>query len=107
MKQLESVEQFNEVFEANEKLLLLKHSNTCPISQAGYEEFEKFVEAHTDVQAYYLVVQDSRSLSNYVAETYHVKHESPQVVLFKNKDVAWHTSHWKITYETLTKEVVG
>ena len=107
MKKLDTVEQFKEVFENNENLLLIKHSNTCPISQAGYEEFEKFADDHENIQSYYLVVQESRPLSNYVAETYHVKHESPQVILFKNKDVAWHTSHWKITYDTLIKEVIG
>ena len=105
MKKIETHEQFNAIHEENDVYMLLKHSSTCPISQAGYEEFEKFVDDHSDIPTFYLVVQEARPLSNHIAETFHVKHESPQVILFKNKDVAFHTSHWNITYDTLSKEV--
>jgi bacillithiol system protein YtxJ len=104
MKKIESLEQFNAIYEENDVFMLLKHSSTCPVSQAGYEEFENFVEDHSHIPTYYLIVQEARPLSNHIAETFHVKHESPQVILFKNKDVTWHASHWKITYDALSKE---
>lgn len=105
MKKIETLEQFNAIHEENPVYMLLKHSSTCPVSQAGYEEFEKFVEDLSEIPTFYLVVQEARPLSNHIAETFHVKHESPQVILFKNKDVTFHTSHWNITYDTLSKEV--
>ncbi|PLR83814.1 MULTISPECIES: bacillithiol system redox-active protein YtxJ [Bacillus] len=100
MNKINTVEQFDDAVN-NGAFLILKHSTTCPISQAAYEEFEKFTEDHPKVNSYYLTVQDARPLSNHIAEKYDIKHESPQALLFTNSGVAWHASHWKITYETL------
>lgn len=88
-----------------EAVILLKHSSTCPISSAGLGEFEKFVESFPNFPSLYIVVQEDRELSNEIAETYHIKHETPQVILFKNGDVAWHASHWDITKASITKAV--
>ncbi|SFB17787.1 MULTISPECIES: bacillithiol system redox-active protein YtxJ [unclassified Bacillus (in: firmicutes)] len=100
-KQITTMEEFNEQLKAGEKLLLLKHSSTCPISHAGYDEYKKFVSNHPDMNACYLIVQDSRPLSNEIAEKFQVKHESPQAILFVNGEVEWHASHWKITNKSL------
>ncbi|MCA1032376.1 bacillithiol system redox-active protein YtxJ [Bacillus timonensis] len=105
-RKISEIDEFKEVVEAKGKFLLIKHSLTCPISHAAFEEFEKFVEDNQAVDTYYLYVQEARPLSNYIAETYHVKHESPQAILFDKGDVTWHASHWKITYDSLTREVV-
>jgi len=88
-----------------EAFILLKHSNTCPVSAQAYDEFGNFIEENPEFPAVYLVVQEDRELSNEIAEVFHVKHESPQVILFKNGNVAYHTSHWKITAETLQDAV--
>jgi bacillithiol system protein YtxJ len=101
MKLINSVEQLTEVLNGKDNVFVLKHSTTCPISQAAYEEYEKFTESHPELNSFYLTVQDSRQLSDYIAENFHIKHESPQAILFKNADVNWHASHWKITTSTL------
>ncbi|HZG60848.1 MAG TPA: bacillithiol system redox-active protein YtxJ [Anoxybacillus sp.] len=106
MEKIDSVEQFQEVLEKGKSFLFIKHSLTCPISQSAFEEYKKFAKAHPEIDTYYLYVQEARSLSNYIAETFGVKHESPQALLFENGSVVWHTSHWNITYDTLRKEVV-
>jgi bacillithiol system protein YtxJ len=103
MKKFDSNEAFNQAVKSGEQMLLLKHSSTCPVSGAAYEEYESFANEHKDLNIYYLVVQEDRPLSNHIAETFHIKHESPQAILFKNGDVAWHASHWKITYDSLEK----
>ncbi|WP_044894479.1 bacillithiol system redox-active protein YtxJ [Bacillus alveayuensis] len=105
-KKLDSVEQFQEVLKQGQPFLLIKHSLTCPISQGAFAEYEKFVKDYPNVDTYYLYVQEARPLSNYIAETFGVKHESPQALLFENGSVVWHTSHWNITYDTLKKEVM-
>ncbi|MBN8200879.1 bacillithiol system redox-active protein YtxJ [Bacillus sp. NTK034] len=105
MKKFDSHEAFDQAVESGEQLLVLKHSSTCPVSGAAYEEYDSFVKEHQDVNAYYLVVQDDRPLSNHIAEAFHIKHESPQAILFNNGDVAWHASHWKITYDSLVNAV--
>lgn len=104
-KVIETVEQFEEVLTKHEKFLFLKNSLTCPISHSAFEEFEHFTEDHQDISSYYLNVQDARPLSNYISETYGVKHESPQVLLFEDNQIIWNASHWKITFDALSKEM--
>lgn len=103
LKKITGVEEFEEILNRGGAFFLLKHSSTCPISQAGYEEFEKFSTEQQNIETLYLTVQEARPLSNHIAETFHVKHESPQAILFNNHDVVWHGSHWKITYSNLKK----
>lgn len=103
MKKIDSIEEFDQTVEAGKPLIILKHSLTCPVSHAAYEEYEKFVSDDKNVESVYLAVQEARPLSNHIAEKFHIKHESPQAILFKNGDVVWHASHWKITYDSLTK----
>lgn len=95
-------EEFEQALLEKDTFIVIKHSSTCPISQAAYEEYESFASEHEELPIYYLIVQEDRPLSNLMAERFSIKHESPQVLLFKNGEVAWHASHWKITYSSLT-----
>lgn len=101
LTKIETVEQFDELLGKEEEFFLLKHSLTCPISHAAYQEYEKFSESNENIPAYFLAVQDSRSLSNEIAEKCQIKHESPQVILFSNGQPKWNASHWKITKKSL------
>ncbi|MFE8697048.1 bacillithiol system redox-active protein YtxJ [Cytobacillus sp. FJAT-53684] len=105
MERMNEQEAFDRQVPSSNLFLLFKHSSTCPVSQGAFEEYEKFANEHADVETFYLVVQEDRALSNHIAETFHIKHESPQAILFKNGDVVWHTSHWKITDQSLTKAI--
>lgn len=100
MQKVDSIQNFDQLVDSGETFFLLKHSTTCPISQAGYDEFSKFENSSVD-QCYFLTVQDSRDLSNHIAEKFHIKHESPQAIMFVNSDVVWHASHFKITSRSL------
>lgn len=102
LKKVDTTEQFNEILNKDEKFYFLKHSLTCPISQAAYKEYEKFAAEHQEIPAYYLAVQDSRPLSNEIAGNFQIKHESPQAILFSNGKAVWNASHWKITSRSLT-----
>ncbi|WP_026693629.1 bacillithiol system redox-active protein YtxJ [Peribacillus kribbensis] len=99
LKKILSQEQFEELADSD-MFLLVKHSLTCPVSQAAFEEYEKFAVA-SGINTAYLAVQEARPLSNFVAEKYQIKHESPQAILFKNGKPVWNTSHWKITEKSL------
>ncbi|KQU15043.1 thioredoxin [Bacillus sp. Leaf13] len=102
INKIDSEEQFNELLN-EETFLLFKHSLTCPVSAEAYEQYEKYIAANEELKTAYLAVQEARPLSNYVAETFDIKHQSPQVILFKNGKPAWNESHWRITYDSLTK----
>jgi bacillithiol system protein YtxJ len=102
MKQISDETELQEVLSNDGAVFVLKHSTTCPISQAAFEEYEKFSNDHPNINCYFLTVQDAKPLSNFIAEEYQVKHESPQALFFKNAAVNWHASHWKITSSALT-----
>lgn len=101
LEKMESIEQFNELVNKESRFYLLKHSLTCPISHAAYKEYEKYANENQNVPTYFLAVQDSRPLSNEIAERFEIKHESPQAILFSNGQPVWNASHWKITNKAL------
>lgn len=100
LKQIHTEADFQSLLQKG-TFLLLKHSLTCPISKAAYEEYAEFMQTHADLEGALLIIQESRPLSAYVAEQTHVKHESPQAILFNKGNVTWHASHWKITKATI------
>lgn len=101
LRKIDTVEQFEDVLAKEEKFFLLKHSLTCPISQAAYQEYQKFSNENEGFPAYFLAVQDARPLSNEIAVKFQIKHESPQAILFSNGKALWNASHWKITNRSL------
>jgi bacillithiol system protein YtxJ len=105
LKKIDSTEQFDELIKKESKFSLLKHSLTCPISHAAYMEYEKYANEHQDFPTYYLAVQETRQLSNEIAEKFNIKHESPQVILFSKGEVLWNASHWKITNRALSSAI--
>lgn len=106
MKQFSSIEEFEHLVTGQKPFLLMKHSLTCPISANAFEEYTRFIQNHDEVEAYFLAVQEARDLSNHIADTSGIKHESPQTIYFKEGKPVWNTSHWNITYENL-KNALG
>jgi bacillithiol system protein YtxJ len=102
LKKIDTLEQFEDLLKQEDKFFLLKHSLTCPISHAAYQEYETYAGGQQSIPTYYLAVQDARPLSSEVAEKFEIKHESPQALLIKNGEVIWNASHWKITNKSLT-----
>lgn len=100
MKKLDTIEQ---LLTEEQRVFFLKHSLTCPISARAYQELDQFLRKHPDEKGYYLAVQESRELSNHIAEKFKIKHESPQAFLFINGQPEWHDSHGHITAENLEK----
>jgi bacillithiol system protein YtxJ len=61
--------------------LVFKHSTTCPVSATAGREVRAMT---TDLPIYWINVREQRELSNWVAETYKVTHESPQLLLIRD-----------------------
>lgn len=85
------------------RVLLFKHSLTCPVSSAAFREFQRFlaVGAPENVEVRLIEVQNARQASNRVAELTGVRHESPQALLIDGGAVRWHRSHGQITAQSL------
>lgn len=102
---IQTIEQFEKLAQTENRFLFVKNSLTCPISRAAFNEFEQFTRENEEAPAYFLHVQESRELSNHIAQVYGVKHESPQALLIENNQVVWNASHWDITKASLKKAV--
>lgn len=104
MKKIQSSTELHSIIDRSNKepVFLLKHSQTCSISAAGYRAFEGF---DTDIPKYYLIVQTSRPLSNEVASALGIRHESPQLFLLKDGKAVWHASHYSISQSKIKSAV--
>lgn len=105
LKQIFEDRELQSIVDKEHSCLLFKHSLTCPISKGAFEQFTAFLKEHNELNGYYLTVQESRPLSNYIAEYYAIKHESPQIFYISGGEVKWHTSHRNITKEAIEKAI--
>jgi bacillithiol system protein YtxJ len=76
-----------------ENCLVYKHSTTCPISATAGQEVRAM---KTDLPIYWVNVREQRDLSNWVAETYQVTHESPQLILIRDGKSQRVWSHYEV-----------
>lgn len=109
IRQLTNVEQWQEVFHSSKErpLLVFKHSTSCPISAGAHEEFAHYVEDSEQAGVDFAIVHviEDRPVSNAIADTLGVKHQSPQAILVKDGKPEWDESHWRITYDFLTDKL--
>ena len=104
---IDSVEEFKHVIGESEKhfVFVLKHSTACPVSSSAYKMFTNFMlrnKDNPDLSFAVIIIQEHRDVSDFAAEFSGVKHESPQVLLFKDKKVVWDVDHHDITLDALS-----
>ena len=58
-----------------------------------------------NVEAHYLDLLSYRSVSNYIAESLSVHHESPQLILLKDGEVIYDSSHLDISVDELKESI--
>ncbi|TNJ42972.1 bacillithiol system redox-active protein YtxJ [Tamlana fucoidanivorans] len=76
--------------------LLFKHSTRCGISSMVMNQFVKAYDNVYDFDLYYLDLLNYREISNEVANTFQVIHESPQLLVIANGRVVAYESHGAI-----------
>jgi bacillithiol system protein YtxJ len=81
-------------------VVIFKHSLTCPISAAAYDQMDRF-----DGEVELIEVQRARELSREIENRLGVAHESPQVIVLRNGQVVWNASHFSITAQAVTAAV--
>ena len=84
----------------DEPVILFKHSLTCPISSAAYQEMERLTH-----EVSLVVMQRSRDISDEIEKRSGIRHESPQVIILRNGAAAWNASHWSITTKAVEHAV--
>lgn len=95
---LVSLDQLDEITEKSNARtqLIFKHSTTCGISRMVLNMFTSTYSLEQDVDIYFLDLHAHRDVSNSVASKFQVMHQSPQLLIIKNGEVTYHTSHGAI-----------
>ncbi|MGB0934355.1 MAG: bacillithiol system redox-active protein YtxJ [Lishizhenia sp.] len=81
---------------SSKPVLFFKHSTRCSISSMALNRFENEWNNENNCTIYYLDLIQYRALSNALADTLNVQHQSPQAILVNNKLVTYHASHSSI-----------
>ncbi len=102
-KEFSSVDELIEKSE-KEPVLIYVHSVYCGISSAANEELERFMEK-SKIDIYRVIIQTQKELSEEVGLTLKVHHETPQVIILKNKKVVYVASHFEIKGKKISEEL--
>lgn len=98
---------FEKALKASTKspVIIFKHSTTCSISAGAYDRLGAWLDKQgKDAPEVFLVkVRERRPVSNEIEARLEVKHESPQIILIKDKKTVWHTSHDAIDAAAIEK----
>ncbi len=105
IKRCKSKADFHQLLsESTQKpVFLLKHSSACSLSAMAWNQFSQIAEDHAGAEYWIVSVIESRSLSLEIADLTGIRHESPQVILFYNKEPVWNKSHLAIRQKKLAK----
>ena len=98
-KALDSVPAVEHLIERSRErpCLIFKHSTRCSISSLAKHRLEGDWDfAEDKLEPYFLDLIAHRDVSRYVADTFDVHHESPQVLLIANGECYYDASHLDI-----------
>jgi len=95
---LSSVSQLDTIGENsnNKTQAIFKHSTRCGISSSVLRKFEQQFDGPSPVELHFLDLLKHRAISNEIASRFNVEHQSPQLLIIKNREVVHHVSHYDI-----------
>ncbi len=103
---IKSEEDFHNIVTASEQKpqIIFKDSTTCGISahakarlQDGYSVIADKADFH------YLDLLTYRPVSNLIAQALTVTHQSPQIIVLKDKEVVYTSSHHAINTDSIAR----
>ena len=108
-KQLDWIELTNEsqlpsliVKSSVKPVLIFKYSTRCGVSRMALKSFEKNYDIDSSkVALYFLDLLKFRKLSNEISSKLNIIHQSPQVIVVKDKKVVYHDSHYEISVSSI------
>jgi bacillithiol system protein YtxJ len=88
-------------------VLIFKHSTRCSVSSMSLDRLMRNwkTDDEAKVVPYFLDLIANRSLSNQIEEEFNIPHESPQVILIRNGQSVYDTSHYGISYPEIMAQV--
>ena len=105
---LTEMSQLDEIIEESKSIpvMILKHSTRCSISLMAKNSLDKSWDIDNDsIKTYYLDLLKFRPISNQLAETFNVHHQSPQVLLIKDGKCDYSATHSAIETRAIKKNL--
>lgn len=91
--QIEEIKSLSE----NEPILIFKHSTRCGISSMVLRQFKsKITREPIQPKVYLLDLLAYRNISNAIANEFQIIHQSPQIIVIKNGNAVYNSSHYEI-----------
>jgi bacillithiol system protein YtxJ len=107
--QLESLEQLENIKKESENatVLIFKHSTRCSTSRMTLDRLERNWDSAQmkSIIPYYLDLISFRQVSNAIADSFGVEHESPQVLLISKGESYLDLSHFEIQYDQIRQAI--
>ncbi len=103
--QLTNEEQLNRIINLSKQKtqVIFKHSTRCSISSVAWKRVQKN-DVQTNIDFYFLDIISYRSLSNKIADTFKVHHESPQILVIKDGECIFDESHLSISIDDILEQ---
>ena len=83
-----------------EPVVLFKHSTTCGISHRARHQIAALTESD-DPPVYEVIIQEARPLSNKIAASLGIRHQSPQVIILHQGKSIFDASHGRVTTDAI------
>ena len=80
--------------------VIFKHSTRCSTSSVVFNRLQKMA-CQRNIDFYFLDLVTYRDISDQVEETFHVGHESPQILMIRNGECRYQESHLGINPDDL------
>ena len=97
---IDSIDQVDGIISRSKSVpcVIFKHSTRCSISSVAKYRLEGDWDINVEeIEPYYLDLIAYRDVSNYIAEVLEVHHESPQILLIKDGECIFESSHLDIS----------
>ena len=105
---LQSPDQLTAIKSAKGDSIIFKHSTRCSISMITKKRFEMDWDLLPEnVPVYFLDLISYRNLSNTIASIFQVHHESPQLLLIRDGECIYESSHSEISVEDAASHILA
>jgi bacillithiol system protein YtxJ len=88
-------------------VLLVKHSPACGTSYQALDDLEENRDRLPEVDVHVVNVLTHRPLSQIIARTFGIRHESPQAILLMRGRAIWNGSHFRVTAESVARALTA
>ena len=102
---LSSLGQLNEIKDLSHQktVAIFKHSTRCSISRMVLKQFENEYNLENKVALYFLDLLEHRDISNEIAASFGIVHQSPQLIVIQKGVSVYNASHESINANDLER----